>query len=110
MDIPVAIWFGLHLDATVMDAAVETGNCRCYDQLKMVIAAVAQSAVAAQIGHHADHSVEWQMALVKFERSLVAEVIVAKLIKFYHFICIASVRSFFSFSILLRLTFITHLN
>lgn len=79
-DLPVAILFGLHLDATIVDVAVETGNCHCHDQLQMVAVIVAQS-VAAQtvhlVLHHAVHLVEWQMALVKFEKSLAAEVIVA---------------------------------
>lgn len=86
--------FALHLDAAIVDVAVavKMGNCHhCYDRLRMDFAIVEQS-VAAQIEHHAVHLIEWQMALVKFERSLVAEVIVAKLMKiFNHFIWIASV-------------------
>lgn len=68
-----------------MDVAVEMGNYHCHDQLQMVAVVVAQS-VAAQIEHHAVHLVEWQMALVKFEKSLVAEVIVAGLLKVNHYL------------------------
>lgn len=95
----MAILIGLHSDAT-MDVAVEMGNCHCYDRLQMVAVIVAQS-VTAQIEHHVVHLVEWQMALVKFEKSLVAEVIVAGLLKVNHYLYIASVVVvvFFSTSI-----------
>lgn len=75
-DLPVAISIGLHSDATAVDVAVEMGNCHCYDRLRKAVAVVAQS-VAVQIEHRAVHLVEWRMALAKFEKSLVAEVIVA---------------------------------
>lgn len=78
-----------------MDVAVGTGNCHCRGRPQMVAVVVAQS-VAAQTEHHAVHSVEWQMALVKFEKSLVAEVIVAGLLKVNHYLyCF---RLFFLFS------------
>lgn len=87
-DVPVAIPFGLHLDAATVDVAVETGNWHCRDQLQMVAVAVAQS-VAAQTAHHVDHLVERQTALARFGKSLVAEVIAAAaagLLKVNHYL------------------------
>lgn len=95
-DLPVAISFGLHLDAAIVDVAVRTGNCRCRDRLRMVAVAVAQS-VAAQTAHHVDHLVERQTALVKFEKSLAAEVIAAAgLLKVNHYLYCYCFSFFFS--------------
>lgn len=84
-----------------MDVAVETENCHCRDRLRMVAVAVAQS-VAAQTAHHVDHLVERQTALVKFEKSLVAEVIVAGLLKVNHYLY-CDCFSFFLFKFIIHL-------